>query len=258
MILLMSLPSAWQIWLLWSRIVYQLGCSKLGDIPSFTRFYWLLLNWLDSCYRLWWFFPVSLDSFRRIGDPILAATFIVGFSCTFSLTLTVFWISSSKLTLSIIARWYNKTLSLPPAKELSWGFSSFVLALAEPLEVVVVDAVHRHDEGRLELLGLNVWGAGIAILTARIKSLSTTEASSKLCFLMNPSLFRATRWMISPRLWQKLIWERSPAWCWCYSLMSGSHPPSQTVWISALWDWPQNFHDLTWLMRISGFGIINN
>ena len=108
MILLMSLPSAWQIWLLWSRIVYQLGCSKLGDIPSFTRFYWLLLNWLDSCYRLWWFFPVSLDSFRRIGDPILAATFIVGFSCTFSLTLTVFWIGSSKLTLSIIARWYQQ------------------------------------------------------------------------------------------------------------------------------------------------------
>ena len=64
------------------------------------------------------------------------------------------------------------------AKELSWGF--FFICLGRPLEVVVVDAVPRHYKGRLKLLGLNVQGAGIAILQAK----STTEVSSKLCFYL--------------------------------------------------------------------------
>ena len=64
------------------------------------------------------------------------------------------------------------------AKELSWGFFLICLGLGRALEVVVVDAVPRHYKGRLKLLGLNVRGAGIAILQAK----RTTDASSKLCF----------------------------------------------------------------------------
>ena len=60
------------------------------------------------------------------------------------------------------------------AKELSWGF--FLICLGRALEVVVVDAVPHHYKGRRrhKLLGLNVRGAGIAIL----------KASSKLCFYL--------------------------------------------------------------------------
>ena len=97
----------------------------------------------------------------------------------------------------------NKTLSLPPGQGIELGLLLLRLGLGRALEVVFVVSVYHHNEGRqLELLGLNVRGSGIAILQARIKSLSTTEerpeASSKLCFLMNPSYFRATHWMILP------------------------------------------------------------
>ena len=85
----------------------------------------------------------------------------------------------------------NKTLSLPPGQGIELGLLLLRLGLGRALEVVFVDAVYHHNEGQLELLGLNVRGSGIAILQARIKSLSTTEerpeASSKLCFLLNPS-----------------------------------------------------------------------
>ena len=133
----------------------------------------------------------------------------------------------------------NKTLSLPPGQGIELGLLLLCLGLGRALEVVFVDAVYHHNEGQFELLGLNVRGSGIAILQARIKSLSTKEerpeATSKLCFLMNPSYLRATHWMILP--FTKTDIRKKP--CLMLMLLSHvrkpvSHPPSQTVWVSAL------------------------
>ena len=73
----------------------------------------------------------------------------------------------------------NKTLSLPPGQGIELGLLLLRLGLGRALEVVFVDSVYHHKEGQLELLGLNVRGSGIAILQARIKSLSTTEERLK-------------------------------------------------------------------------------
>ena len=63
---------------------------------------------------------------------------------------------------------------------MCWGFFLLFLGLGRALDVVVVDAVHRHYKAQLELLGLNARGAGVAIFQVK----STTEASSKLCFYL--------------------------------------------------------------------------
>ena len=69
----------------------------------------------------------------------------------------------------------NKTLSIPPGQGIELGLLLLRLGLGRALEVVFVVAVYHHNEGQLELLGLNVQGSDIAILQARIKSLSTAE-----------------------------------------------------------------------------------
>merc|ERR550534_3566291 len=60
----------------------------------------------------------------------------------------------------------NKTLSLPPGQGLELRLLILLLGLGRALEVVVVDAVHRDDEGRLGLLRLGVREAGVAIIRA--------------------------------------------------------------------------------------------